>query len=60
VVWRLDRLGRSLRHLIETVGELEAQGVGFPQLARVGRHGRARLAGLSSTCSALLLSLSVT
>ena len=29
VVWRLDRLGRSLKHLIETVETLEAQGVGF-------------------------------
>jgi DNA invertase Pin-like site-specific DNA recombinase len=29
VVWRLDRLGRSLKHLIELMGELEAQGVGF-------------------------------
>jgi DNA invertase Pin-like site-specific DNA recombinase len=29
VVWRLDRLGRSLKHLIETVEQLEATGVGF-------------------------------
>jgi DNA invertase Pin-like site-specific DNA recombinase len=29
VVWRLDRLGRSLKHLIETVEQLEAMGVGF-------------------------------
>jgi len=29
VVWRLDRLGRSLPHLIETIGALEARGVGF-------------------------------
>jgi len=29
VVWRLDRLGRSLPHLIETIGQLEARGVGF-------------------------------
>jgi DNA invertase Pin-like site-specific DNA recombinase len=28
-VWRLDRLGRSLKHLIELMGELEAEGVGF-------------------------------
>ena len=32
VVWRLDRLGRSLRHLIEVVGDLEARGVGFRSL----------------------------
>lgn len=32
VVWRLDRLGRSLPHLIETVGALEARGVGFHSL----------------------------
>jgi DNA invertase Pin-like site-specific DNA recombinase len=28
-VWRLDRLGRSLKHLIELMGELEGQGIGF-------------------------------
>jgi DNA invertase Pin-like site-specific DNA recombinase len=32
VVWRLDRLGRSLRHLIELIGELESQGIGFRSL----------------------------
>ena len=29
VVWRLDRLGRSLPHLIEVVAALAAQGIGF-------------------------------
>jgi DNA invertase Pin-like site-specific DNA recombinase len=32
VVWRLDRLGRTLRHLIELVTELEGRGVGFRSL----------------------------
>ncbi len=33
VVWRLDRLGRSLKHLIETVGALAGRGVGFRSLS---------------------------
>ena len=32
MVWKLDRLGRSLPHLIETVNALEAGGVGFHSL----------------------------
>ena len=32
LVWRLDRLGRSLIHLIETVGQLEEKGTGFRSL----------------------------
>jgi len=32
VVWRLDRLGRSLRHLIETVTGLQSRGIGFRSL----------------------------
>jgi DNA invertase Pin-like site-specific DNA recombinase len=32
VVWRLDRLGCSFRHLIGTITELEQQGIGFKSL----------------------------
>ena len=32
LVWKLDRLGRNLRHLINTVHELTARGVGFQVL----------------------------
>jgi len=32
VVWKLDRLGRSLSHLIDTAGDLEARGVGLRSL----------------------------
>jgi DNA invertase Pin-like site-specific DNA recombinase len=32
IVWRLDRLGRSLRHLIETITELQEKGIGFKSL----------------------------
>jgi len=32
IVWRLDRLGRSLKHLIETVTALKEQGIAFKSL----------------------------
>ncbi len=32
VVWRLDRLGRSMQHLIETISAMQARGVGFRSL----------------------------
>src|SRR5437867_7883649 len=32
VVWRLDRLGRSLKHLIETVTALQSTGVAFQSI----------------------------
>lgn len=32
VIWRLDRLGRSLRHLIDLVAELDQRGVGLRSL----------------------------
>jgi len=32
VVWRLDRLGRSLKHLIELISKLEQREIGFKSL----------------------------
>ena len=32
VVWKLDRLGRSLPHLVETIRDIVARGVGFKSL----------------------------
>lgn len=34
VVWKLDRLGRSLQHLITTIKELTEKGVGFKSLQK--------------------------
>lgn len=36
VVWKLDRLGRNLRHLVNTVHELTAAGVGLRVIAGQG------------------------
>jgi DNA invertase Pin-like site-specific DNA recombinase len=36
VVWKLDRLGRDLRHLVNTVHDLSARGIGFKVLTGHG------------------------
>src|SRR5450756_3401 len=35
VVWRLDRLGRSLKHLIETITKLNEQKIAFKSITAV-------------------------
>src|SRR5271157_1318850 len=32
VVWRLDRLGRSMQHLVSVITDLKARGIGFKSL----------------------------
>lgn len=36
LVWKLDRLGRNLRHLVNTVHDLTARGIGFKVLTGQG------------------------
>jgi DNA invertase Pin-like site-specific DNA recombinase len=36
VVWKLDRLGRDLRHLVNTVQDLSDRGIGFKVLSGQG------------------------
>ena len=45
VVWKLDRLGRDLAHLVATVRDLEARGVGFRVLVGQGVQIDTRTAG---------------
>lgn len=35
VVWKLDRLGRSIQHLIESINDLKDKGIGFRSLQEV-------------------------
>lgn len=36
VVWKLDRLGRNLRHLVNTIEDLKLKGIGFKVLTSQG------------------------
>jgi len=38
VVWKLDRLGRDLRHLVNTVHDLSSRGIGLKVLAGQGAN----------------------
>ena len=57
VVWRLDRLGLSLKHLVATLDELRTRGVGFRVLVAAGgatdidttsEHGRLVFAAIEA------------
>lgn len=41
VVWKLDRLGRSVKNLVDLVGELHKQGIQFKGLVKHHRHRHA-------------------
>jgi len=51
VVWRLDRLGRNLRHLILLLDELQALGISFVSLGE-GSTRAPLPGGCSCMCSA--------
>ena len=38
IVWKLDRLGRNLRHLVNTVHDLSSKGIGFKVLTGQGAN----------------------
>ena len=59
VVWRLDRLGRSIRHLIDEVSRLATRGVGFQSLQET-IDTDSPVADSSSMCSPHSLSSNVT
>ena len=48
VVWKLDRLGRDLRHLINTVHDLTGRGVGLKVLTGHGAHHKIGHRGIAS------------
>src|SRR5512144_2906291 len=59
VVWRLDRLGRSLLHLIDTIGALQERGLGSSS-CKSRSTPRPAAASSSSMSSARWRSSSVT
>jgi DNA invertase Pin-like site-specific DNA recombinase len=51
VVWKLDRLGRSLAHLVSVINALQRQGIHFQSLQeRIDTTSGGGQTGLSSLC----------
>jgi hypothetical protein len=42
VVWKLDRLGRNMKHMVSTIEDLRDRSIGFRALSGWGRHLGAR------------------
>ena len=51
VVWKLDRLGRSLVGVIEAVARIEAKGANIVSITRGELHFRATISAVVVTCS---------
>ena len=56
-MWRLDRVGRNLRHLVLLLEDLQAIGVGFVSLKRASTSARQQVVS-NSTSSRLSASSS--
>jgi DNA invertase Pin-like site-specific DNA recombinase len=52
IVWKLDRVARSMKQLIETIEELRLKGIGLRSLTEALAPRRQRTAGLFFTCLA--------
>jgi DNA invertase Pin-like site-specific DNA recombinase len=48
VVWKLDRLGRNLRHVVNVVHDLTERGIGLRVLTGQGAAIDTMIAGLAS------------
>jgi DNA invertase Pin-like site-specific DNA recombinase len=61
VAWKLDRLGRNLRHLVNTIHDLTQRGIGFKVLTGQGLRSTrpSQLANWSSVFLPLWPNLSV-